>query len=148
MRTHKKISAGLVIAATLFPAFTFAASSVVDDKPGNYNMELISLVSLMLILLFVIGILANTLSQLGTVVRNKNRKEKQASKIAKTILMMLFFSVPVMHAFAVNVDNAKVVTPVVSTVNGIAQSDLRNHVCYWLGNPGDIRFGLLHKNVT
>lgn len=123
MRTHKKISAGLVIASLLLPVLAFAGPSAADDKPGNYNMALISLVSLMLILLFVIGMLANTLSQLGVALRDKNRKDKQASNIVKTILLMLVFSMSALHSFAADVDNGKPVAQAANSFNGIAAGD-------------------------
>src|ERR1017187_5461722 len=101
MRSNKKISLVTSTALLLLPTFVFAAAPNPQDTGGNYNMALISLVSLMVILLLVIGILANTLRQLAIVVRDKNRKEKQAaSNVVKTILLMLAFSVPALHALA------------------------------------------------
>ena len=65
------------IAVTLIPATASLAAEIpATDKSQVYNMTIVSMVSLMLILLFIIGMLAYTLKQLGYVVRDKVRKEK------------------------------------------------------------------------
>jgi len=101
MRSNKKISLVTIIALLFLPAITIAATSNPDEQSGNYNMVLISLVALMLILLFVIGALANTMMQLSTVVRDKMRKEKKdVSNVVKTILLILALSIPALHGSA------------------------------------------------
>ena len=86
---------------SLFPASVFAAVPNSQDTDGNYNLVLISLVCLMLILLFVIGVLANILRQLAFVVRDKNRKEKQTeATVVKTILLLFALGMPAIHAMA------------------------------------------------
>ena len=123
MRSNKKISLVTIIALLFLPAITIAATSNPDEQSGNYNMVLISLVALMLILLFVIGALANTMMQLSTVVRDKMRKEKKdVSNVVKTILLILALSIPALHGSAEGLGEA--VKPAVSgTINGIPVND-------------------------
>ena len=86
MQAIKKPFLLSAIIILLSPAICFAAETNPADKSADYNMLLISLVGLMLVLLFVIGMLANTLRQLSFVVRDKIIKEKNdAAKTAKAI---------------------------------------------------------------
>src|SRR5579871_4028641 len=119
MRTNKKIATGLIIASFLLPAFAFAAQQSADEKAGNYNMILISLVCLMLVLLFAIGILANILRQLAFVLRDKNRKDRAASNIVKTVLLFLLFSIQALHTFAMEVSSGKAATGAADVFYGI-----------------------------
>ena len=123
MRSNKKISLVITTALLLLPILVFAAAPNPQDTSGNYNMALISLVSLMIVLLLVIGILANTLRQLAIVVRDKNRKDKQAaSNVVKTILLMLAFSIPALHTLAAGAAKAAAAT-VSGTISGIPAND-------------------------
>ena len=119
MQATKTMPFLFIVAILLSPALSFAAEVNPQDKSGNYNMTLITLVSLMLILLFVIGMLANTLKQLGLVVRDKVRKERSdAANTLKTILLLLAMTVPVFHSFAGD-KVAVVVAPVSQSIQGI-----------------------------
>ena len=123
MQATKTMPFLFIVAILLSPALSFAAEVNPQDKSGNYNMTLITLVSLMLILLFVIGMLANTLKQLGLVVRDKVRKERSdAANTLKTILLLLAMTVPVFHSFAGD-KVAVVVAPVSQSIQGIPETD-------------------------
>jgi len=123
MQPIKKIYLPATIAILLAPAISMAAETAQQDKPGNYNMMLISLVGFMLILLFVIGMLANTLRQLSFVVRDKNRRErKEATGIIKTILLLVGITLPALHSWAAGAA-APAVTPESNSIQGIAISD-------------------------
>src|SRR5579859_6484693 len=101
MRSNRKISVVFSLGLVLLPTLVFATTANPDTKSGNYNMTLLSLVCLMLILLFVIGMLAHTLRQLSFVVRDKMRKDKQAmSGTTKTILLAFALSIPAISSFA------------------------------------------------
>lgn len=81
MRSNNKIVLIVSAAMLLFPVFAFAADPETAGSPDKYNMVLISLVGLMLILLFVIGMLANTVQQLSFVLRDKNRANKKSNNV-------------------------------------------------------------------
>jgi cytochrome c oxidase cbb3-type subunit III len=122
MRHTKKIFFFLLTALLSVPSFVDAAANSSTDKSGDYNMVLISLVSLMLILLFIIGMLANTMRQLSVVVRDKNRTEKKEQPaVAKAVLLLLSLTIPALHAFAADAPAKadKVVAPVSNFINGI-----------------------------
>ena len=125
MHSKNKISIIIAAALLLFPTFLFAATPAPEVKSGNYNTVLISLVSLMLVLLFVIGMLAHTVSQLTHVVRDKIRKDKQATaNVVKTILLMVVFSIPALHALAAGATDAvKSAAPVSHNISGIPEND-------------------------
>ncbi len=123
MQATKKIFFLTATAMLLSPALSIAADTNPQDKSGNYNIMLISLVGFMLILLFVIGMLANTLRQLSFVVRDKKRKERrEASGVVKTILLVVAMTVPAFHSFADEKANA-VVAPASNYIQGIAVMD-------------------------
>ncbi len=122
MRAIKTISLATASAFLLLPTVVSAAVTNADDKGGSYNMVLISLVGLILILLFIIGVLAMTLRQLGYVVRDKMRKDKKAAgNVVKSLLLLVFMSIPAFHSFAA--DAAKAVAPVSHSISGIAETD-------------------------
>lgn len=123
MRSNKIIYLVAAIALLLLPTFVFAATpGGADEKSGNYNMVLISLMSLVLILLLVIGVLAMTLRQLSFVVRDKMRKDRQPSSNAvKALLLLISLSIPAFHAFAA--DAVKTAAPVSHSFNGIPEND-------------------------
>ncbi len=123
MRSTNKTS--LIAAALLLlsPSVLFAATADTQNAGERYNMALISLVGLMLILLFIIGLVANTFRQLGVVLRDKNRKEKLAAKDAvKTVLFLVAFIIPALHTTAAETVE-KVVAPVSNTISGIPVQD-------------------------
>ena len=100
MRLNKKISLISAVALLLFPTILFATGANAPVKEEGYNMALISLVSLMLVLLFVIGMLANTVSQLSNVLRDRFRKERNEKGIVKTILLLAAMGLSTMQVFA------------------------------------------------
>ena len=122
MLLNKKTATIFSITLILSPALAMASSASQDEKSGNYNILLISLVSLMLILLFVIGMLANTMQQLTFVVRDKIRKDKQSLPgVVKSLLLLVGLSVISVASFAA--DAEKVVVPAVTAIGGIAIDD-------------------------
>jgi cytochrome c oxidase cbb3-type subunit III len=91
MQLYKKATIISAISALLAPQLSYALATVPEDQGGSYNMTLWGMIGLIVILLFVIGVMAHTLSQLTEVVRDKNRKLKNpAGKILKTLLLLLF----------------------------------------------------------
>jgi cytochrome c oxidase cbb3-type subunit III len=100
MHSKNKISMILAAALLLLPTFVFAVATSNQEKSANYNMALISLVGLMIILLFVIGMLASTLRELTHTLSNKLRKEKKDSVVVKTILLLVALTVPAVNLFA------------------------------------------------
>ena len=122
MQATKKIYFLTASALLLSPALCIAAEATPQDKSGDYNMILISLVSLMLILLFVIGMLANTLKQLAMVVRDKKRGErKDISNVVKTVLLLMMMAIPVAHSFAA--EKVQAAAPVSHSIQGISETD-------------------------
>jgi len=122
MRAIKTISLATASALLLLPTVVSAAATNAEDKGGNYNMVLISLVGLMIILLLIIGVLAMTLGQLGVVVRDKMRKERKAgSNVVKSLLLLVLMGIPALHSFAA--DAAKAAEPVSHSISGIAEND-------------------------
>lgn len=85
----------------LFPVLGFAAEQGRPAEAGGYNMLLISLVGLILILLFVIGMLANTLLQLASVAGKKFRSDRKAKDgLLKTVAILALFLLPAIRGFA------------------------------------------------
>ena len=122
MRLNKRLSLALLVAAGLLPNLVTAATQNPDEKAGSYNMVLICLVSLMLILLFVIGMLASTLRQLGFVVRDKMRKDRASGTgVVKAILLLVALGMPAAQLFAAEADKAA--APAVTTISGIDAYD-------------------------
>ncbi len=120
MHFNKKNIFLTAVSISLLPQLSFAASATTDDKSANYNMTLLCLVGLILILLFVIGMLANTLRQLSFVVRDKMRKDRASgTNVAKAILALLFL-LPSLHAFA---EGAEVKAQVAESISGIPVTD-------------------------
>ena len=121
MRSKNKISIIIAAALLVFPSLVFAAGS--PAKGESYNMVLISLISLMLILLFVIGMLANTLRVLSGVARDKIRKDRQStgSNIAKALLLVLALSFPALGNAAEAV--TKAAAPASNYISGIPADD-------------------------
>jgi cytochrome c oxidase cbb3-type subunit III len=108
------------LAILSLPALTLAAEADPLTKSPNYNVGLLSLVGLIIILLFVIGMLAATLSQLGYVVRDKIKKERKTKGSGNTaMLLLLGLCLTSLSSFAAE-DAAPVVR---NSIDGLAQND-------------------------
>jgi cytochrome c oxidase cbb3-type subunit III len=119
MRLNRNIL--LAAAITLAPTLGRAAEAVPAESDGGYNIVLISLVSLIVTLLLVIGVLAGTLSQLGVVVKDKIRKDKANRKnLVKALLVLIAVTVSG-GAFAQEAQEAAVQGPVI--ISGMAEND-------------------------
>ena len=117
--TSGMLSAGGVLAAE---------AAAPADTGTHYNVTLISLVSLILILLFVIGVLAGTLRQLSIVISEKVKADKMKAKgILKAVLLPLALTLPAMHTFAADApaatDAAAAAAPAVTHIAGIPVFD-------------------------
>lgn len=118
MLFNKKTSL-LTVAALLLTACTLQAAETSTSGSFGYNTTLLSLVSLILILLFVIGVLAGTLRQLTFVTREKMYKErKDKNNITKTILLLF---VATFSSYIVNAADAVEVlpAPAIQSIDGI-----------------------------
>ena len=123
MRVTKKTFLLSAIAILLSPALSIAASTNPQDSSNNYNIMLITLVGLIFILLFVIGMLASTMKQLGYVVRDKVRKERQEAKnLVKTIIVFLALILSGFNTFAADKVEA-LAAPVSNMIQGIPEMD-------------------------
>ncbi len=103
MLLNKKTNLILAAALLLVPGCIFAAdaTSKSADSMGGYNILLITLVGFMLILLYFIGMQANTLRMLSEVLKNKYKDErKNKSGIVKSVLALILFTIPALHAVA------------------------------------------------
>lgn len=110
----------LATAGRLFAADATATQPPAANNGMPYNMTLISLVSMVLILLFVIGVLAGTLRQLGFVVHEKIRREKKdGSTVAKASVIGILLLTQAVNLFAAGD------TPVAAAhmIDGIPASD-------------------------
>ncbi|MEI8279212.1 MAG: cbb3-type cytochrome c oxidase N-terminal domain-containing protein [Bacteroidota bacterium] len=126
MRLNNKISLIIAAAILLLPSVVLANVPSGQAKDGGYNMVLISLIGLMLVLLFVIWMLASTLRQLATAVRDKMRIEKdKASGVIKAMLLFFALSIPSLNAKAAAVADttSKAIAPVSKYIDGIAKDD-------------------------
>src|SRR5687768_8676416 len=78
----------LFMAVAFAPATVFAADAA--KGAGGFNPILLGLLSLIIILLFVIGMMGSTLVQLGYAYRDKMRRERSGSSgAAKALLLLL-----------------------------------------------------------
>ncbi|MGN6567171.1 MAG: cbb3-type cytochrome c oxidase N-terminal domain-containing protein [Flavipsychrobacter sp.] len=93
------------------------------DKGSSYNMVLISLVTLMVILLFVIGGLSYVLRQLVFTYRDKERAKRSNNIAAKAILFLLALSIPSYVMAQAAADTTVAVKHVSPYINGIARAD-------------------------
>ena len=118
MLFHKKTSF-LTVTALLLTIFTTHAAEANSGVNVGFNTTLISLVSLILILLFVIGVLAGTLRQLTFVTREKMYKEKpDKSNVIKTLILFAVTTFSVLSASAV--DTVEVApAPAIQSIDGI-----------------------------
>ena len=126
MRLNNKISLTLAVVLSLLPNLVKAAPAAAASAAAyDVNMVLISLVGLMLILLFVIGMLANTLRQLSYVLKDKNRKDKSAKATVKALLVLLGLTLPALQLGAAEVAAKadEVAAPVSNFINGIPKDD-------------------------
>jgi cytochrome c oxidase cbb3-type subunit 3 len=120
MHATKKISLLSLIAAMLSPVIVFGATTNPMDKSPDYNYVLLSLVSLVILLVFVIAMLAGTLRQLSFVVRDKNRREKEKRNLgAGTVLLLLAMLLPAFSVFAADAPAA----PQTVLISGIPEND-------------------------
>jgi cytochrome c oxidase cbb3-type subunit III len=119
MQATKKTFLLSAIAILLSTAIGFAAEVNPLDKSPDYNYTLLGLVSMIVILLFVIGMLALTLRQLSFVVRDKIRSDRQG-KPTKTaaILLALVTTIPAINSFAADAAPAAV-----NYISGIPDTD-------------------------
>ena len=94
------------------------------DKSTSYNPVLISLVSLMIVLLFVIGGISYVLRQLVFAYRDKAREERKNNQLTKSILFLLALSIPSFVLAQSTADTTTAVAVHVSPyINGIPRID-------------------------
>ncbi len=125
MRSTRILSFVSAVALLLMSQLSFAAAVPAQaEKAGDgYNTVLIVLLSLVIVLVFMIGMLSNTLIQLTAVVKDKLRKDrKSGSGVAKVILILLSFSLPTIDLLAQKPAVEKV-APVSTSIGSIAESD-------------------------
>lgn len=129
MRLNSKKYIIPAVASLLFSATSFAATTPAPApaaKPDHGETLLYCLVGLMIILLFVIGMLANTVRQLSFVIKDRLRDNaKSGGNVAKTLLLLIALGIPAAHSFAANATGAaaKAAAPVSNTVAGIPAND-------------------------
>lgn len=86
MRLYNRIKLLTAASMMVMPQVVCAA----DGQNSGYNETLITLVSLMLILVLVIGVLATTVRNLGIVVKEKIQKDKSSgSNVIKSVLLLV-----------------------------------------------------------
>ncbi len=124
MRSNKKNYLILLAAILLAPGCILAAEATSKSAAtGGYNMLQITLVSLMLILLYFIGMLANTLRVLSEVLKEKFKNDRKAnSGVIKTIAGFLLAILPALHALAAEPAVAQA-TPSPKSIEGIPIND-------------------------
>ena len=127
MHSYKKATIISALGLLLLPVAGMAATEAAAPKESDgYNVTQMSLVGLMLILLFVIGMLANTLKQLAIVVREKVKEERSKSggntgKALVALLVATFISAKSWAEGAAA--EAEVKAPVSNSIAGMAKSD-------------------------
>lgn len=109
-----------IIGTVLFLAPVKAAELASDTKATNINPTLYMFVGLVVILLFIIGMLGHTLLQLSSVVKEKNRKDRNegGNKAGLIVALFLAFLLPV-SAYA---DDTKA-WQIPNSVSGLPFSD-------------------------
>lgn len=112
------------IAIALAPVTVFAAEAA-TGKGSSFNPLLLGLLSLIIVLLFVIGMMGSTLVQLGYAYRDKMRKERDgASGTAKALLLLLAAGAMSFGANAQEATGAAVAAvPEVTSVGGIPKAE-------------------------
>lgn len=105
----------LSMAVVLVPATVFAADAA---KNGNsFNPVLLGLLSLIIILLFVIGIMGSTLVQLGYAYRDKMRKDRaDKGGVVKTLLLLVAASA---MSFSAMAQEEVAAAPIVTAIGGL-----------------------------
>jgi cytochrome c oxidase cbb3-type subunit 3 len=106
----------------LMPGLCFAAAGG-TDKEQHYNITLITLVSLMLVLVLVIGALAYTLAQIGIVVKDKALKDKKQG-VVPVLAMLILASVASLSAKA-----QEAAAPMVDAIDGIPETEFYTIMC-------------------
>lgn len=125
MRTQTKrfslTAATLMISPVLLQAADGAANTAGKDGGEHFNAILVGLVSLVLVLLFAIGILGNVLRQLGIAYRDKMRAERSKVSIAKGALLIIALMLPAAQLFAQDAaaTDAPASAPVSRFISGI-----------------------------
>lgn len=113
---NKTVLCSLLLLACGIPAM--AAEPTAAAQGNDINIVLYSLVGLIFILLFVIGMLTYTLRQLSAAVSDKEIKERTGNKTA-ILLLMLLFTIPA-SSFAAE---AVAAAPAVTHIDGIPVFD-------------------------
>ncbi len=123
MLSNRRKSLVLIAALALVPGCIFAAeASKPNNTIGSYNVLMLTLVGLILILLYFIGMLANTLRVLSEVWSEKFKKEKKSKAgIVKAILALLVFTLPALHAIGAEAPAAAPAAP--QFIGGIPSFD-------------------------
>jgi len=127
MYSHKRRVFTLAAYALLVPYFSQAAASLPDDEQVNYNSTLLFLGGVIIVLLFVIGMLANTLRHLSFVVKGKYRKETQPLAAGARVAMLLPFLLSSFCSFGAGKWEAPQFP---DQVSGIPLTDLCFIVCF------------------
>ncbi len=125
MQSNNRTRLILTTALLLAPSFMFASATDSPNNIGGYNVLLMSMVGFMLLLLFVIGMLANTLRQVSAVLGEKIRKErKKSANTPKTTILLFVLLMSAIHAFGAEkaVEEA-VVAPVSNFISGVPKTD-------------------------
>jgi cytochrome c oxidase cbb3-type subunit III len=121
MAMHKYINKhiGILTLMLLLPALSVQAADGAKTE-YNFNAILIGLVTLILILLFAILVLGNTLRQLTFVYRDKLRKDRSSGNAVKTLLLLVATGA----TFAAHAqDAADAATQAPAYISGIPASD-------------------------
>lgn len=112
----------LSMAVLSVPATVFAAEAAAGGSMG-FNPLLMGLLTLIIVLLFVIGMMGSTLVQLGYAYRDKLRKERSdGSGIVKTLLLLLAFGAMSFSATAQEAVEA-VAAPVSTSIGGLPKAE-------------------------
>jgi cytochrome c oxidase cbb3-type subunit 3 len=127
MRTQNK---SLLIAASLvlMPAILWAAdtpAAAPSKSSEQFNAILAGLISLVVVLLFAIGILGNVLRQLAFAYRDKMRSERSKGSITKAVALLIALMIPAAQLLAqdASTDATAVAAPVSNYISGIHKSD-------------------------
>lgn len=123
MHSYRKATVISAIGLLLIPFIGLAAGDAPAPKEGgSTNITLMYLEGLMLILLFIIGMLGNTLRQLASVVIDKIEEEKKVSgTTTKALVALLIATLLPAGIFAET--PAQVGAPAPQMIGGIASGD-------------------------
>lgn len=121
MRSNSYKYFTLIALAMATPSAMWAADAAGTTE--KLNMTLISMVSLMIILLYIIGMLANTLRILGGVIHEKIKEDKRKAKnLVKSIALFLTVTIPTVIATAAE-PAATEAAPAPAFISGIPTND-------------------------